>query len=115
MSKNKWFLTFFIIILLMPCLSKNAIGISFGDPVHTEFKYYSRTVQSNPEHTGIDIVGESPGDIKGQDAKASEQGTVVFAGEGKPYTGFGKIVVIDHGDGYQTRYAHLEEIDDAIK
>ena len=113
MLKYKWFLGFFVVCTLIGGLSKNAMGLNFGDPIGSDFKYYSRTVQDSPQHDGLDIVGKSKGKIKSQNTYASEDGTVIFAGEGKPYTGYGNIVVIDHGDGYQTRYAHLESIDDA--
>ena len=35
-------------------------------------------------------------------------GTVVTAYAGS--TGYGNTVVIDHGNGYQTRYAHMQKI-----
>jgi murein DD-endopeptidase MepM/ murein hydrolase activator NlpD len=54
-------------------------------------------------HPGIDISGRT-----GTDIHASGGGTVVQAG----YCayGYGKQVLIDHGYGYTTRYAHLDEI-----
>ncbi len=38
---------------------------------------------------------------------AARGGSVVVAG---PQGGFGNTVVIDHGQGTQTRYAHLDEV-----
>lgn len=43
----------------------------------------------------------------GQEIKAVEKGTVVFADR---FSGYGKMVIIDHGDRYYTIYAHLAEI-----
>jgi murein DD-endopeptidase MepM/ murein hydrolase activator NlpD len=40
---------------------------------------------------------------------AAAEGTVVFAG-GNPCCSYGYYVVIDHGDGFETLYAHLSEI-----
>ena len=43
----------------------------------------------------------------GTSVMASRSGTVKKAGWG---SGYGYVVYIDHGDGYQTRYAHLSKI-----
>ncbi|WP_284124509.1 M23 family metallopeptidase [Parerythrobacter aestuarii] len=54
-------------------------------------------------HDGIDI------DVKiGDMVRASASGTVVFADEEK--TRFGRQVLIDHGNGWQTSYGHLARI-----
>ena len=54
-------------------------------------------------HDGIDI------DVKvGDMVRASASGTVVFADEEK--TRFGRQVLIDHGNGWQTSYGHLSRI-----
>ena len=50
-------------------------------------------------HEGIDIgVGV------GTPVHAAAAGTVIYAGW---MSGYGNIVVIDHGNGYLTHYAHL--------
>jgi murein DD-endopeptidase MepM/ murein hydrolase activator NlpD len=51
-------------------------------------------------HFGIDISG-SLGDA----VYASDNGVVVYAGWNN--WGYGNVVVIDHGAGWQTLYAHL--------
>jgi len=53
-------------------------------------------------HAGLDIRS-----AYGQDVHAAGTGTVAFAGE---QNGYGLTVVIDHGDGLQTRYAHLSGV-----
>lgn len=53
-------------------------------------------------HLGIDFAGR-----KGSDVVAIAAGVVVHAG---PRQGYGKLVEIDHGDGYVTRYAHHERL-----
>ncbi len=53
-------------------------------------------------HKGIDYGGE-----KGQYVVAAANGTVSFAGWTE---GYGNCVIIDHRNGYQTIYAHLDEI-----
>ncbi|MBI3342373.1 peptidoglycan DD-metalloendopeptidase family protein [Candidatus Curtissbacteria bacterium] len=50
-------------------------------------------------HPGIDI-----GNLGGGPIHASDSGTVVAAGWDA--TGYGNRVIIDHGNGYQTLYAH---------
>lgn len=54
-------------------------------------------------HPGIDIANSAmPLDI------AADSGTVVYAGWDN--TGYGQMVLIDHGNGFRTRYAHLSQI-----
>lgn len=54
------------------------------------------------DHKGIDI-----GVPQGTPVQAAKGGKVVFAGDGG---GYGNLVVIDHGDGKFTKYAHLSKI-----
>ena len=51
-------------------------------------------------HKGVDFAG-----TKGSTVVAVAAGVVTWAGE---RSGFGKLVEINHGDGYVTRYAHNE-------
>ncbi|MBW2701504.1 MAG: M23 family metallopeptidase [Deltaproteobacteria bacterium] len=53
-------------------------------------------------HSGIDIANQ-----QGVSIMAPARGTVTFAGSSG---GFGKVIVVDHGFGMRTRYAHLSEI-----
>lgn len=53
-------------------------------------------------HTGLDMAK-----ARGSSIKAADGGTVVFAGWQGSY---GKMVEIDHGGGFTTRYAHCSEI-----
>jgi murein DD-endopeptidase MepM/ murein hydrolase activator NlpD len=54
-------------------------------------------------HLGIDIAGRP-----GTPIRAADDGYVVMAG--RDTWGYGNQVVIDHGNGYWTRYAHLQKI-----
>jgi murein DD-endopeptidase MepM/ murein hydrolase activator NlpD len=54
-------------------------------------------------HPAIDIAGAT-----GNAVFASDNGVVVFAGWSN--FGYGYLIVIDHGNGYQTAYAHLSAI-----
>jgi murein DD-endopeptidase MepM/ murein hydrolase activator NlpD len=53
-------------------------------------------------HHGIDIAGE-----EGAPVYAADSGVVVYAGWNE--WGYGNVVVINHGNGWQTLYAHLSE------
>lgn len=55
-------------------------------------------------HRGIDIAG---GDIYGKAIVAADGGTVLYAGWNDSY---GYCVFIDHGNGYETRYAHMSDL-----
>lgn len=55
-------------------------------------------------HPGIDIPNKSAPGIA-----ASDGGTVVLAGWPDGY-GYGNRIVLDHGNGYKTLYAHLSNI-----
>ncbi len=54
-------------------------------------------------HPGIDIANLSGGPIR-----AADSGTVVFSGWDS--SGYGNTILIDHGNGYTSRYAHLSVI-----
>jgi murein DD-endopeptidase MepM/ murein hydrolase activator NlpD len=54
-------------------------------------------------HTGVDIVAPM-----GAPAHATADGIVVFADRSG---GYGRLVVVDHGNGYETYYAHLSRFD----
>ena len=54
-------------------------------------------------HTGIDIDGTT-----GQPIVASKEGTVIMASS---YSGYGNTVIVDHGGGVATLYAHLSAYD----
>ena len=53
-------------------------------------------------HAGLDIATNH-----GTAIEATADGRVIFAGM---YAGYGNIVVIDHGYGITTRYAHMSQI-----
>jgi murein DD-endopeptidase MepM/ murein hydrolase activator NlpD len=58
--------------------------------------------QPEINHFAIDIAGTF-----GNPIYAADSGVVVFAGPSQ--WGYGNEIVIDHGDGFQTLYAHLED------
>jgi len=54
-------------------------------------------------HAGLDIAT-----IWGAPVTATANGTVTFAGW---QSGYGQVVIVDHGGGLSTRYGHLSRID----
>lgn len=56
-------------------------------------------------HAGIDIASAG---IANTPAVAAKEGTVIYAGE---LGGYGNLVIISHGYGLETRYAHLSSIE----
>ena len=58
---------------------------------------------SPPIHNGIDIAG-----AEGNAIFATDSGVVVFAGWSQ--YGFGNLIVLDHGNGWQSAYAHLSAV-----
>ena len=65
------------------------------------------TTQFSPEtnHPAIDIAT-----ALGTSVVASDTGVVVYAGATYDNIGYGNLVIIDHGNGWQTLYAHLSAI-----
>ena len=55
-------------------------------------------------HTGIDISG---GGVYGASIVAAESGTVILASS---HYSYGNYVIVDHGGGYTTLYAHMSSI-----
>lgn len=67
----------------------------FGMRFHPIYKRYIM-------HEGLDMAGE-----KGDPVYAAGKGKVTFAGRNG---GFGNLIIIDHGNGFKTYYAHLSKI-----
>jgi hypothetical protein len=80
-----------------------AVGIgSFIWPANNHFlSGYDYSPSTN--HFGIDIAGRL-----GDPIYAADNGVVVYSGWND--WGYGYVVVIDHGNGWQTLYAHLSSI-----
>ena len=72
-------------------------GASVGDKINPFYKVSMR-------HNGIDMIAPS-----GEPVHAAADGTVKEVIRSRK--GLGNVVVIDHGNGYVTRYAHLADIE----
>jgi len=78
-----------------PAAVKASISSSYGwrtDPIDGTTRH----------HDGIDIAAPA-----GTPIPVVKDGTVVFAGN---RGGYGNVVIVDHGDGLQTRYAHCRDL-----
>lgn len=72
----------------------------FGD--HRTYLYQGKEIDQQT-HMGVDLAS-----LEGAPVPAANSGKVVFAG----FLGiYGETVIIDHGMGLQTLYAHLRQID----
>lgn len=82
----------------IPILLKDLQRISsdFGVRYHPIYKKWKK-------HHGLDFVANL-----GTNVVSTADGTVVYINESK--YGYGKQVVIEHVNGYKTRYAHLYDI-----
>lgn len=83
---------------------KASLGITLIEPVQGRItaKYGEKSSVRSSVHTGLDIA--APG---GTPIKAAASGTVVFSGR---KGSFGKMLVISHGNGVQTYYAHCSKL-----
>ncbi len=68
---------------------------NFGTRIHPQFKTKSA-------HTGIDVPAP-----KGTPVGAGAAGDVLYAGW---LRGYGQVVILDHGSGFSTVYAHMSAI-----
>lgn len=58
--------------------------------------------KQNKFHEGVDIAN-----LKSTDIIATADGTVEFSGK---KSGYGKAVIVNHGNGFKTLYAHASEL-----
>lgn len=79
-------------------VSRGLLQLSgFGFRIHPIYK-------TSRMHWGIDFNA-----VKNTPIQATGAGTVEFAGNRRD--GYGNVVIIDHGFGFKTLYAHMERID----
>ena len=87
------------IMASIPAISpvKNPVIVSgFGYRYHPVYKILKR-------HTGIDIIGQH-----GEPIYATADG-VVIEDDNSSFSGYGIMVLLNHGRGYKTVYAHLSK------
>lgn len=84
-------------------VSGGAVG--YGAFVYPSNNRYLSGFDYSPEanHSGIDLAGN-----EGEAVYASDAGVIVYAGWND--YGYGNMIMIDHGNGFQTLYAHLSAL-----
>ena len=84
-------------------VSGGAVG--YGTFIYPTDRHYLSGYDWSPEtnHFGIDLSGSL-----GVNLYAADAGVIVYAGWND--WGYGNVVIIDHGTGFQTLYAHMDSI-----
>ena len=85
-------------------IANTPVGSPLDGPITSSFGFRSNPFGSSgrESHKGLDISAPN-----GRPVKCTAEGKVVFAG----YRGdYGNLVIISHGEEYQTYYGHLSEI-----
>ncbi|MFZ5884380.1 MAG: peptidoglycan DD-metalloendopeptidase family protein [Chloroflexota bacterium] len=84
-------------------VSGGAVG--YGSFIWPSNKHYLSGFDYSPStnHWGIDIAGN-----EGEAVYATDAGVVVYAGWNN--YGYGNMIMIDHGGGFQSLYAHLSAL-----
>ena len=87
--------------MLWPLDSHNVyVTSTFGGRIHP---VYNKPMN----HSGVDLAGPKSGSIAGENIYATLAGVVIISGWG---SGYGNYVVIDHGGGLTSVYAHCSKL-----
>lgn len=84
-------------------VSGGAVG--YGSFIYPTNKHYLSGFDFSPStnHNGLDFAGNT-----GEAVYASDAGVIVYAGWND--YGYGNMVMVDHGNGFQSLYAHLSAL-----
>jgi murein DD-endopeptidase MepM/ murein hydrolase activator NlpD len=87
------------------CGAINGGAVGFGSFIWPSAKHFLSGFDYSPDtnHRGIDIAGTT-----GEAVWATDAGVIVYAGWND--WGYGSMVMVDHGNGWQSLYAHLNAI-----
>ena len=74
--------------------------------------YYGWRFNGSDFHTGVDFTGKN---VNGKSVVAANAGNVTFTKTTYiPGVGYGKYIILDHGGGYSTLYAHLSSVNVSV-
>ena len=84
-------------------ISGGAVG--YGSYVYPTNKHYLSgfDYSEKTNHRGLDFAGN-----EGEGVYAADAGVIVYSGWNN--YGYGNMIMIDHGNGFQSLYAHLSEV-----
>jgi hypothetical protein len=87
------------------CSGINYVKLGSGTFIYPTVEHWLSGTPYRPDlnHYGVDFAG-----AEGNAVYAVDGGTVVYSGDSGH--GYGNIVIVDHGNGWESRYAHLSQI-----
>ncbi len=87
------------------CSGITTVQVGYGNFVYPTVDHWLSGTPFTPSirHFGVDFAG-----AQGNAIYAADAGTVVYSGWNT--WGYGNLVIIDHGNGWQTLYAHMSQI-----
>ena len=87
------------------CSGISYVQVGYGTFVYPTTEHWLSGTPFTPSirHFGVDFAG-----AQGNAVFATDAGTVVYSGWND--WGYGNLVIIDHGNGWQSLYAHLSQI-----
>lgn len=87
------------------CSGISYVQVGYGTFVYPTTEHWLSGTPFRPDirHFGVDFAG-----AEGNAVFATDAGTVVYSGWND--WGYGNLIIIDHGNGWQSLYAHLSQI-----
>jgi murein DD-endopeptidase MepM/ murein hydrolase activator NlpD len=87
------------------CTGINYVQVGYGNFIYPTVEHWLSGTPFLPElkHFAVDFAGSL-----GNAIYATDAGTVVYAGWND--SGYGNLIILDHGNGWESRYAHLSAI-----
>jgi murein DD-endopeptidase MepM/ murein hydrolase activator NlpD len=87
------------------CSGISYVQVGYGSFVYPTTEHWLSGTPYTPSigHYGVDFAG-----AEGNGVFATDAGTVVYSGWND--WGYGWLVILDHGNGWQSLYAHLSQI-----
>ena len=74
--------------------------------------YYGWRFNGTDFHTGVDFTGSN---VNGKKVVAANAGNVIFTKTTYiPGKSYGKYIIVDHGGGFSTLYAHLSSVNVSV-
>jgi len=87
------------------CTGISYVQVGYGTFIYPTVEHWLSGTPFTPSlrHMGVDFAG-----AEGNAIYATDAGTVVYSGWNT--WGYGNLVIVDHGNGWQSLYAHMSQI-----